>query len=115
MKNEDKHKIAFCVCRALLSQDDLCRASLSERFYQAPAGGEAGSSPPAVVTFGGAYAVPAYLGQDVVGHPGSLDWRVIRLPLLVTLQLFKFHWGITRVLALASIGGILLAINPATI
>lgn len=41
--------------------------------------------------------------------PGSLDWRVIPLSLLAALLLFKFHWGITRVLALASIGGILLA------
>jgi hypothetical protein len=28
LKNEEKSKIAFCFFRALLSQDDLCRASL---------------------------------------------------------------------------------------
>jgi hypothetical protein len=27
LKNEEKGKIAFCLFRALLSQDDLCRAS----------------------------------------------------------------------------------------
>ena len=39
----------------------------------------------------------------------SLDWRVIALSLLSALMLFRFHWGISRVLAVASIGGILLA------
>jgi chromate transporter len=38
----------------------------------------------------------------------SLDWRVIALSLLSALMLFRFHWGISRVLMLASIGGILL-------
>jgi hypothetical protein len=28
LKNEEKGKIAFCLFRALLNQDDLCRASL---------------------------------------------------------------------------------------
>jgi len=38
----------------------------------------------------------------------SLDWRVIALSLLAALMLFRFHWGISRVLLLASIGGVLL-------
>jgi len=39
----------------------------------------------------------------------SLDWRVIVLSLVSALMLFRFHWGISRVLLLASLGGILLA------
>jgi chromate transporter len=39
----------------------------------------------------------------------SLDWRVIVLALLSAILLFRFHWGISRVLVLASVGGVALS------
>jgi chromate transporter len=39
----------------------------------------------------------------------SLDWRVIVLALLSAILLFRFHWGISRVLVLASVSGVALA------
>jgi chromate transporter len=39
----------------------------------------------------------------------SIDWRVIALALMSAVLLFRFHWGISRVLVLASIGGVVLS------
>ncbi|WP_419905593.1 chromate efflux transporter [Kiloniella sp.] len=36
----------------------------------------------------------------------SLDWRVILLSSICGLLIFKFHWGLTRVLLTASLGGL---------
>ncbi|MDH3446942.1 MAG: chromate efflux transporter [Gammaproteobacteria bacterium] len=41
--------------------------------------------------------------------PESLDWRVIALALACALMLFRLHWGISRVLLLAAIGGVALS------
>ena len=38
-------------------------------------------------------------------EPGSVDWPVIGLSLLSALVLFRWHWGISRVLALAALCG----------
>ncbi len=38
----------------------------------------------------------------------SLDWRVIALTLVSALLMFRLHWSISRVLAVASAGGLLL-------
>jgi len=50
-------------------------------------------------------------GPIVLWQPelNSLDWRVIVLALLSATLLFRFHWGISRVLVLASLGGLVLA------
>jgi chromate transporter len=50
-------------------------------------------------------------GPIVLWQPelNSLDWRVIVLALLSAILLFRFHWGISRVLVLASVGGVALA------
>lgn len=42
-------------------------------------------------------------------EPASIDWRVIALALMSAVLLFRFHWGISRVLVLASIGGVVLS------
>ena len=39
----------------------------------------------------------------------SIDWRVIALALMSAVLLFRFHWGISRVLVLASIGGVVMS------
>ena len=38
----------------------------------------------------------------------SIDWRVIVVALACAVLLLRFHWGISRVLVLASIGGVAL-------
>jgi len=38
----------------------------------------------------------------------SIDWRVIALALMSAVLLFRFHWGISRVLVLAASGGVVL-------
>ncbi len=50
-------------------------------------------------------------GPIVLWQPAlnSLDWRVIVLALLSAILLFRFHWGISRVLVLASASGVALA------
>ncbi|MDH3858151.1 MAG: chromate efflux transporter [Gammaproteobacteria bacterium] len=50
-------------------------------------------------------------GPIVLWQPAleSLDWRVIVLAVLSATLLFRFHWGISRVLVLASLGGLVLA------
>ena len=50
-------------------------------------------------------------GPIVLWQPAlnSLDWRVIVLALLSAILLFRFHWGISRVLVLASVSGVALA------
>jgi chromate transporter len=50
-------------------------------------------------------------GPIVLWQPelNSLDWRVIVLALLSAILLFRFHWGISRVLVLASVGGVALS------
>ncbi|MDJ0779945.1 MAG: chromate efflux transporter [Gammaproteobacteria bacterium] len=40
----------------------------------------------------------------------SLDWRALVLALLCALLLLRLHWGITRVLVLAALGGALLSL-----
>lgn len=40
-------------------------------------------------------------------EPGSLDWRVVALTLLSALLLFRFRWSVSRVLVVASAGGLL--------
>ena len=49
-------------------------------------------------------------GPVVLWQPAldSLDWRVIVLAVLSATLLFRFHWGISRVLVLASLGGLAL-------
>ena len=49
-------------------------------------------------------------GPVVLWQPalGSLDWRVIVLAVLSATLMFRFHWGVSRVLILASLGGIAL-------
>ena len=49
-------------------------------------------------------------GPIVLWEPvlNSLDWRVILLALLSAILLFRFHWGISRVLVLASVSGVAL-------
>jgi chromate transporter len=42
--------------------------------------------------------------------PESLDWRVILLSLICGLLLLRLHWGISRVLLLASAGGVLVSL-----
>jgi len=39
----------------------------------------------------------------------SLDWRVIALSMVSALLLFRFHWSISRVLAIAALGGLALS------
>ena len=39
----------------------------------------------------------------------SLDWRVIVLAVACAIMLLRLHWGISRVLLLASLGGVLLS------
>ena len=41
-------------------------------------------------------------------EPASIDWRVIALALMSAVLLFRFHWGISRVLLMASIGGVVM-------
>ena len=50
-------------------------------------------------------------GPLVIWQPeiGTLDWRVIGLTLVSALLLFRLHWSISRVLAVASAGGLLLS------
>ncbi len=50
-------------------------------------------------------------GPIVLWQPqlNSLDWRVIVLAVLSAILLFRFHWGISRVLVLASISGVALS------
>ncbi len=50
-------------------------------------------------------------GPVVLWQPqlNSLDWRVIVLAVLSAVLLFRFHWGISRVLVLASISGVALS------
>jgi len=43
----------------------------------------------------------------------SLDWRVILLSLICGVLLLRLHWGISRVLALAAAGGVLLSLLSA--
>jgi len=43
----------------------------------------------------------------------TLDWRVILLSLLCGVLLLRLHWGISRVLLLASAGGVLLSLLSA--
>lgn len=38
----------------------------------------------------------------------SMDWRVIVLSIVCAVLMFRFHWGIFRVLLLSSIGGVVL-------
>jgi chromate transporter len=40
----------------------------------------------------------------------SLDWRVVLLSLLCAVMLLRLHWGISRVLLLAALGGVLLSL-----
>jgi chromate transporter len=42
-------------------------------------------------------------------EPGSLDWRTILLALGCAVLLLRLHWGISRVLLLAALGGVLLS------
>jgi len=51
-----------------------------------------------------------HYGPLVLWQPAldSLDWRVIVLAVLSATLLFRFHWGISRVLVLASLGGLVL-------
>jgi len=50
-------------------------------------------------------------GPFVLWQPelDSLDWRVILLALLSAVMLFRFHWGISRVLLLVSASGVALS------
>jgi len=50
-------------------------------------------------------------GPLVVWQPelSSLDWRVVGLSLLCAILMFRFHWGISRVLVLSSLAGVALA------
>ena len=50
-------------------------------------------------------------GPFVLWQPelDSLDWRVIILALLSAVMLFRFHWGISRVLLLVSAAGVALS------
>ena len=41
----------------------------------------------------------------------SLDWRVVILSLGCALLMFRFHWGISRVLILSALGGALLSLG----
>ncbi|HKJ50773.1 MAG TPA: chromate efflux transporter [Gammaproteobacteria bacterium] len=52
-----------------------------------------------------------HYGPLVIWQPefGSLDWRVILLSVISALLLFRLHWSISRVLAVASLGGLLLS------
>ncbi len=43
-------------------------------------------------------------------QPESLDWRVILLSLVCALLLLRLHWSVSRVLLLASAGGLLLGL-----
>ena len=43
----------------------------------------------------------------------SLDWRVILLSLICGVLLLRLHWGISRVLILASAGGVLVSLLSA--
>ena len=40
----------------------------------------------------------------------SLDWRVLLLSLMCAVLLLRLHWGISRVLSLAAVGGVLLSL-----
>jgi chromate transporter len=40
----------------------------------------------------------------------SLDWRVLLLSLVCAVMLLRLHWGISRVLLLAAVGGVLLSL-----
>ena len=40
----------------------------------------------------------------------SLDWRVVLLSLACAVMLLRLHWGISRVLSLAAVGGVLLSL-----
>ncbi len=42
--------------------------------------------------------------------PATLDWRALLLAMLCAVLLLRLHWGITRVLAIAAIGGALLSL-----
>lgn len=42
-------------------------------------------------------------------NPESLDWRVIALAFGCAIMLLRLHWGMTRVLLLAALGGVLLS------
>jgi len=50
-------------------------------------------------------------GPLVVWQPelSSLDWRVVGLSLICAILMFRFHWGISRVLILSSLAGVGLA------
>ena len=43
----------------------------------------------------------------------SLDWRVVLLSLMCAVLLLRLHWGISRVLSLAAVGGVLLSLVAA--
>ena len=43
----------------------------------------------------------------------SLDWRVLLLSLVCAVLLLRLHWGISRVLSLAAVGGVLLSLVAA--
>ncbi len=43
----------------------------------------------------------------------SLDWRVLLLSLMCAVLLLRLHWGISRVLSLAAVGGVLLSLVAA--
>ena len=42
--------------------------------------------------------------------PASLDWRVILLATLCAILLLRLHWGISRVLLLSALGGVVLSL-----
>ncbi len=50
-------------------------------------------------------------GPLVVWQPelSSLDWQVVVLSLICAILMFRFHWGISRVLILSSLAGVALA------
>ena len=54
-------------------------------------------------------------GPLVVWWPqlDSLDWQVILLSLACAVMLLRLHWGISRVLALAALGGVVLSLASA--
>ena len=54
-------------------------------------------------------------GPLVVWWPqlDSLDWRVVVLSLVCAVMLLRLHWGISRVLLLAALGGVVLSLFSA--
>ena len=66
------------------------------------------------------FALHVFFGEVSMQHYGplvvwwpqleSLDWRVILLAMICALLLLRLHWGISRVLLLASLGGVLLSL-----